>query len=132
MSTRVGTLKPGTVRSIWPVAVVVSVVMLTVAVIAVSLDRGDSGPATTSRVEAPAVATVSGTAANTPSELGGATIPARSGARNSFVRHLPRLGIGDQPTVPTEPIGNNTPSELAGGLQISRAELWARQHVRRG
>jgi hypothetical protein len=133
MSTRVGTLKPTRGRSIWPAAVIVSFVMLTVAVVAVSLDRGAPRPATTPKVEAPAVAIVSGTAANTPSELRGATTAGRQGAGISFVRHVPRYGMGANATESGSPeLGSNTPSELRGGMpQSLRAEIWARQHVRR-
>jgi pectate lyase len=115
MSTRVGTLKPTGGRSIWPAAVVVSIVMLTVAVIAVSLDRGDSAPTTTSTVDNPAVASVSGTAANTPSELRGVTVGGRIGDI-SFVRDVPRRGIATGAAGPaTRPIGA-TPTELSGGM----------------
>ncbi len=133
MSTRVGTLKPTRGRSIWPAAVIVSFVMLTVAVVVVSLDRGEPRPATTSNVVAPAVEIVSGTAANTPSELRGATTAAHEGAGISFVRHVPRYGMGANATASGTPeLGSNTPSELSGGMpQTSRAEIWARQHLRR-
>lgn len=103
MSTRVGTLKPSKGRSIWPIAVVVSVVMLTVAVIALSRDRGEPAPATTTSkvdaqpVEAPAVGVASGiagTAANTPSELRDLATAKRIGAAISFVRHVPQPGSG--------------------------------------
>lgn len=130
MSIGVGTLKPSG-RSIWPAAVVLSVVMLTVAVIAISLDRGDAVPSTTQKVEAPAVAIVSGTAANTPSELRGATTAERSGAGISFVRHVPKREIGSAAAERVTPqLGTNTPSEI-GALMPSKAEIWARQHVRR-
>jgi hypothetical protein len=133
MSTRIGTLKPTRGRSIWPAAFMVSFVMLTIAVVIVSLDRGEPSPATTSRVEAPAVEIVSGTAANTPSELRGATTADRGGAGISFVRHVPRYGIGANATESGSPeLGSNTPSELSGGMsQASRAEIWAREHMRR-
>ena len=131
MSTRVGTLKPTRGRSIWPAAVVLSIVMLTVAVIAVSMDRGNPSPATTSKVEAPVVAIVSGTAANTPSELRGVTVGARTGAGISFVRHVPKREVGaDAAKLATPQLGTNTPSEI-GALLPSKAEIWARQHMRR-
>ena len=129
MSTGVGTLKPARRRSVWPFAVVVTFVMLTVAVIAFSLDRGEPGPAATSKAQAPAVAIASGTAANTPSELRGITSAERLGAGISFVRHVPRRGTDAGAGQTTESIGNNTPSELSGGTSI--AEIRAREHVRR-
>ena len=119
MSTRVGTLKPARSRSIWPAAVVLSIVMLTVAVIAVSLDRGDPGPATTSKVEAPAIAIVSGTAANTPSELRGATIAARSGAGITFVRHIPKRAGGEGAGQPGE--WQRTADSIAASIAAERA-----------
>ena len=133
MSTRVGTLKPSRERSIWPAAVAVSIVMLTVAVIALSLDRGSAAP-TTSKVGAQAVAIATGTAANTPSELRAVTSAERVGAGISFVRHVPRRGIGTSATeAPTQSIGANTPIEISGGIpKTSQAEIWAREHVRRG
>ena len=114
MSTGVGTLKPARRRSVWPFAVVVTFVMLTVAVIAFSVDRGEPAPAATSKAQAPAIA--SGTAANTPSELGAIEVGARTGAGISFVRHVPRRLAGEDATEPsTRPVGA-TPSELSGGM----------------
>lgn len=132
MSTRVGTLKPSRSRSIWPAAVVLSVVMLTVAVIAISLDRGsEAGPATAPKVQAPAAEFVSGTAANTPSELRGITSSERVGAGISFVRHVPKREVGAEAAKPSTPeLGTNTPSEV-GTATTSKAEIWARQHLRR-
>lgn len=132
MSTRVGTLKPSRGRSVWPAAVVLSTVMLTVAVIAVSMDRADTTPANSSIVEAPVGAVVAGTAANTPSELRGATTAERSGAGISFVRHVPRRGIGGDASEHAPGIGANTPSEVTGGMpKTSPAEIRARELIRR-
>ena len=120
MSTGVGTLKQARRRSIWPFAVVLSIAMLTVAVIAVSLDRGEPAPATTSKVQAPAEAPVagiaSGTAANTPSELGAVVAGARPGAGISFVRHVPKRLTGEDASATSAgPVGA-TPTELSGGM----------------
>jgi len=114
MSIGVGTLKPSG-RSIWPAAVVLSVVMLTVAVIAISLDRGSAVPSTTQKVEAPAVAIGSGTAANTPSELRGVTTAERTGAGISFIRHVPKRETGTSTEQP-QTSGATTPTELSGGM----------------
>ena len=130
MSIGVGTLKPRG-RSVWPAAVVLSVVMLTVAVIAVSLDRGGAVPSTTQKVEAPAVPIVAGTAANTPSELSGGvkahgfTVGERGG-QATFTKHVPRRGNDE----PAPQLGTNTPSEI-GAVTTSQAEIWAREHQRR-
>jgi hypothetical protein len=128
MSIGVGTLKPSS-RSIWPAAVVLSVVMLTVAVIAISLDRGDAVPSTTQKVEAPAVAIVSGTAANTPSELRGATTAERSGAGITFVRHVPKREVGAGTEQPQT--SGATPTELSGGMDAKNdfARFGAHQRI---
>jgi hypothetical protein len=116
MSTGVGTLKPARRRSVWPFAVVVTFVMLTVAVIAFSLDRGEPAPAATSKAQAPAVAIASGTAANTPSELRAIEVGTRTGAGISFVRHVPKRLAGEDGSEPsTRPVGA-TPTELSGGM----------------
>jgi len=87
MSTRVGTLRGSQAgRSIWPAAILASLVMLTIAVAAVSLGR-DQAPQTAQRdgTQQNRQAVVGGTAANTPSELSGGST-------------------------------GNTPSELTGGM----------------
>jgi hypothetical protein len=121
MSTKIGTLQaPRTTRSIWPVAVIASLLMLTVGIGAFFLGRDQATPTATvggtddsswiavgvtpamqeAIVAARAAAEVSGelsagtTAANTPSELSG-------GIRHKYV--------GDA-------VGANTPSELSGGV----------------
>ena len=116
MSTGVGTLKQARRRSIWPFAVVLSIVMLTVAVIAVSLDRGEPSPATTSKVQAPVVAIASGTAANTPSELRVVEAGARTGAGISFVRHVPKRLTGEDASATSAGAVGATPTELSGGM----------------
>ena len=131
MSTGVGTLKPARRRAMWPAGVVLAVVMLTVGVIAASMDRETPAPTTTSKVQAPAVAIVSGTAANTPSELRGITSAERVGAGITFVRHVPKREVGAAASKPGTPqLGTNTPSEI-GAVMPSEREIWAREHVRR-
>ena len=126
MSTGVGTLQPTQRRSLWPVAVVLSFVMLTVAVVVFSIDRGGStaqAPAKQAAVEAPAAAIVGGTAANTPSELRGASSVASEGGV-ALTPHVPRRTSGDGPQVS---LGTNTPTEISGGLSITREEIRARE-----
>jgi len=110
MSSRVGTLQGSpTGRSIWPAAVLASLVMLTIAVAAVSLDldQGQQGETmvvgrhvvnTPSELNAQIGGTpktvVGGTSANTPTELSG-------GIRHKFV---------------SDTLGTNTPTELSGGI----------------
>src|SRR5262245_65176185 len=112
MSTRVGTLQPSQKRrSLWPAAVVLTFVMLTVAVVAFSLDRGSQAP------KQNAVRTgisVAGTAANTSSEIrGGITTPEKSGFRG----HAPRHG-GNATEQAADALGTNTPTEISGGLPM--------------
>jgi hypothetical protein len=111
MSTRVGTLQaPRAGGSILLAAFLASLVMLTIAVVAISLDRDQGRQGQTTFVGRHVVSTpselsagivggaeqtfVGGTAANTPSELSG-------GIRHKYV--------GDA-------VGANTPSELSGGM----------------
>ena len=95
MSTRTGTLQaPRATRSIWPAAVIASLLMLSIGIgaFALSRDQATSGPKTVvGRTEQ---TVVGGTAANTPSELSG-------GIRHKFV---------------SETVGTNTPTELTGGI----------------
>jgi hypothetical protein len=64
MSTRIGTLEaPRTTRSIWPAAVVASLLMLTIGIGAFFLGRDQATPTATT--------VVGGTAANTPTEISG-------------------------------------------------------------
>ena len=66
MSTRVGTLQGTSVgRSIWPAAVLVSLVMLAIAVTAISIDRDEGRPGAQTFVGRQVV--------NTPSELSAGT-----------------------------------------------------------
>ncbi len=112
MSTRVGTLRGSRAgRSIWPAAILASLVMLTIAVAAVSLggDRPQPTPQTVSGVEE---TFVGGTAANTPSELRGAPIESNAGGIH-VEPHVPRRAA-EVATGSFE--AGNTPSELSGGL----------------
>ena len=107
MSTGVGTLQGTSAgRSIWPAAVLVSLVMLTIAVAAISIDRDQGRPGAQTVVGRHLVNTpselsagipqtvVGGTASNTPTELSG-------GIRHKFV---------------SETLGTTTPTELSGGI----------------
>jgi len=130
MSTGIGTLQPSQRRSMWPVAVILSFVMLTVAVIVFSIDRGGSTPKAPAKqvaVEAPAAGTVAGTAANTPSELRGATSAAGE-TRVSLHPHVPRRAAGDGPQVT---LGTTTPTEISGGMTMpTQEEIRAREQRR--
>ena len=99
MSTGIGTIQaPRTNRTIWPAAVIASLLMLSIGIgaFALSRDQAASGPKTVvGRTEQ---TVVGGTAANTPSELSG-------GIRHKFG--------GAAPTIVS---GGNTPSELTGGM----------------
>ena len=131
MSTGIGTLQPSQRRSLWPVAVVLSFVMLTVAVIVFSIDRGGSttqAPAKRVAVEVPAAGIAGGTAANTPSELRGIS-SVSSGAQVAITPHVPRRSAGSEG--PQVTLGTNTPSEITGGLSVpTRAEIKAREQRR--
>jgi len=121
MSTRVGTLQaPRAGGSILLAAFLASLVMLTVAVVAISLD-GDTGRQgettfvgrhvvnTPSELSAGTLGGaeqtfVGGTAANAPSETG----------RGIVGRPTPKVASGG--SAPTTFSGGNTPSELSGGV----------------
>ena len=122
MSTGVGTLQKPSRRSLWPAAVVLSFVMLTVAVVVFSIDRGGSStqaPAKQVAVEAAAEAP-----ADTPSELGGAITVHRG--------HVPRPGDGaNAGTQPSEAMGTNTPSEISGGLPLPTPDEIRARELRR-
>jgi hypothetical protein len=133
MSTRVGTLQgSGAGRSIWPAAIVGALVMLTIAVTAVSLIR-DQGSQTAERdVVQNAPSVVGGTAANTPSELSGgivggtAATTAKTAAGSSSIAvgvtpdmHAAIVAARDAAEAQSELSGGttgNTPSELTGGM----------------
>jgi hypothetical protein len=121
MSTKVGTLQaPRAGGSIVLAAFLASLVMLTIAVVAISLDRDQGRQGETTFVGRHVV--------NTPSELSGGIV---GGTEQTFVggtaANTPsetRRGIVGRPTpkaatggsAPTIVSGGNTPSELSGGL----------------
>jgi transcription elongation factor len=121
MSTKVGTLQaPRAGGSIVLAAFLASLVMLTIAVVAISLDRDQGRQGETTFVGRHVVNTpselsggivggteqtfVGGTAANTPSET----------RRGIVGRPTPRVATGGN--TPAIVSGVNTPSELSGGL----------------
>jgi len=122
MSTRVGTLQaPRAGGSILFAAFLASLVMLTIAVVAISVDRDTGRQGETTFV---------GRQVNTPSELSGGI---EGGAEQTFVggtaANTPsetRRGIVGRPTpkvatggnAPTIVSGGNTPSELSGGITV--------------
>ena len=88
MSTRVGTLQGSqTGRSIWPAAILASLVMLTIAIAAVSLGRDQVQPR---QVPQDTQTVVSGTAANTPSELRGGLAESNGRGGVRLTPHVPR------------------------------------------
>jgi hypothetical protein len=121
MSTRVGTLQaPRAGGSILLAAFLASLVMVTIAGVAISLDRDQGRQGETTFVGRHVVNTpselsagivggteqtfVGGTAANTPSETG----------RGIVGRPTPKVATrGNAPAIVS---GGNTPSELSGGL----------------
>ena len=119
MSTRVGTLQaPRAGGSILLAAFLASLVMLTIAVVAISVDRdaGRQGETTfagrhvvttpselSAGIVGGAETFVGGTAANTPSET----------RRGIVGRPTPKAATGEN--APTIVSGGNTPSELSGG-----------------
>ena len=121
MSTKVGTLQaPRAGGSIVLAAFLASLVMLTIAVVAISLDRDQGRQGETTFVGRHVV--------NTPSELSGGIV---GGGEQTFVgdtaANTPsetRRGIAGRPTpkvatggnAPAIVSGGNTPSELSGGL----------------
>jgi hypothetical protein len=116
MSTGIGTLQaPRAGRSIWPAAIIASLVMLTIGLATFMLGRGDAARTTAPDRTVSTPTVVSGTLANTPTELRGAT--AASGvAAVRLAPHVPRRAAG--PATGSSEVGTtgNTPSELNGGL----------------
>jgi hypothetical protein len=110
MSARVGTLQaPRASDSVLLAAFLASLVVLTIAVVAISVDQGRQGETTfvdrhlvnTPSELSPGIVggaeqTIGGTAANTPSELAG-------GIRHKYV---------------SDALGTNTPTEVSGGIII--------------
>lgn len=105
MSSRIGTLDaPRAERATWPVAFVAVLIMLTIAVVAVSMGREEAR-------EPVAQPTVSGTAANTPTEIRAAHVEIE--ATDAIVPHVPRRGADADSVRST---AGNTPSEMSGGF----------------
>ena len=142
MSTRVGTLQGTSAgRSIWPAAVLASLVMLTIAVTAISIDRDEGRPGAQTFVGRHVVNTpselsggivggaeqtfVGGTAANTPSELSAGIV---GGIVGGAATNTPtELSGGIRHKFTGGALGTTTPSELSGGLGNGRpAEIYDR------
>ena len=88
MSTKIGTLQaPRTTRSIWPAAVVVSLLLLTVGIGAYFLGRDQATPTAKTVAGGARPTVVSGTAANTPTEISGGVVGgfAPSAAGSSWI-----------------------------------------------
>jgi hypothetical protein len=115
MSTRVGTLQaPRAGGSILFAAFLASLVMLTIAVVAISVDRDAGRQGETTFVGRQVV--------NTPSELSGGIV---GGAEQTFVggtvANTPtelnaQVGVGRRKTVAGGTLAN-TPTELSGGIR---------------
>jgi hypothetical protein len=122
MSTRVGTLQaPRAGGSILFAAFLASLVMLTIAVVAISVDRDAGRQGETTFVGRQVV--------NTPSELSGGIV---GGAEQTFVggraANTPsELSGGTRHKFAGGALGTTTPSELSGGLGNGRpAEIYDR------
>jgi hypothetical protein len=116
MSTRIGSLEaPRMGRSIWPAAIIASLVMLTIGLATFTLGRGDAARTTAPDRTVSTPTVVSGTQANTPTELRAAT----AGAGVAAVRiapHVPRRAAGTATGSSDVDTAVNTPSELSGGV----------------
>jgi hypothetical protein len=111
MSTGIGTLQaPRRNRSIWPAAVIASLLMLSIGIGAFFLARDEATPPPKSAVSE-TEQIVGGTAANTPTELSGGVVGA---APPTFVDGLAGTA-------------GNTPSELSGGYV---PDVFDRSHQR--
>jgi len=125
MSTRVGTLQGTSAgRSIWPAAVLASLVMLTIAVTAISINLDEGRPGAQTFVGRQVV--------NTPSELSGGivggtaatTIKVSAGSSSIAVGVTPDMqaaivasrNAADAQSELSGGTANNTPSELTGGM----------------
>jgi hypothetical protein len=134
MSTKIGTLQaPRTTRSIWPAAVIASLLLLTVGIGAFFLGRDQATPA--------AKTVVDGSAADTPTQIIGGTagsswidvgmtpamqeaiVAARGAAEVSgelsarTTANTPsELSGGIRHKYVGDAVGANTPSELSGGM----------------
>jgi hypothetical protein len=125
MSTRVGTLQGTSAgRSIWPAAVLASLVMLTIAVTAISINRDEGRPGAQTFVGRQVV--------NTPSELSGGivggtaatTLGTSAGSSSIAIGVTPAMqaaifasrNAADAQSELSGGTANNTPSELTGGM----------------
>ena len=132
MRTRIGTLQAPRSRSIWPVAVVASLLMLTIGIGAFFVGR-DQGTQTPKTVVGGAESTVvHGTAANTPTEINGGVVGGVATSQAGVTAGSSSLAVAARPAVmaaiiaarnaadadPAEVGGTtgNTPSELSGGM----------------
>jgi hypothetical protein len=114
MSTKIGTLQaPRTTRSIWPAAVIASLLLLTVGVGAYFLGR-DQATRTATTV-------VGGTAADTPTQIiGGAAgsswigVGVTPAMQEAIVASRDAAGVSGELSAGTT---TNTPSELSGGVR---------------
>jgi hypothetical protein len=96
MSTKIGTLQaPRTTRSIWPVAVIVSLLLLTAGIGAYFLGRDQAAPTSKTVAGSAQPTVVSGTAANTSTEISGGVAGgfAPSAAGSSWI------GVGVTPAM---------------------------------
>jgi hypothetical protein len=126
----------------WPVAVLALLVVMTVAIIATTMslgvDRTNARFVGRHVVNTPTElsggvieGTVSGTAANTPSELRAITVGTRTGAGISFNRHVPRPEIGAGAGRQTEAAAVDSAAEWPRSADaIAAAERYDR-HQRR-
>jgi hypothetical protein len=138
MSTRVGTLQaPRAGGSILLAAFLASIVIMTMAVVAISLDRNQGRPGETTFVGRHVVNTpselnagvvagaeqtiVGGTAANTPSELNAQIRGGRPGtvAGGTLANTPTELSGGIRHKFASDPLGTNTPTELSGVIMVN-------------
>jgi hypothetical protein len=129
MSTGIGTLQaPRTSRSIWPAAVIASMVMLTIGLATFMLGRGDAARTTAQDRPVSAPTVVSGTLANTPTELRAATAGAGVAAVG-IAPHVPRRAA--ETATGSSEVGTtgNTPSEINGGLTPIGAARASHQRI---
>ena len=125
MSIGVGTLQPKTriIRPVWVAGLLAVIVALTVAGIVTNSGDDPSREATGTQTA------VSGTAANTPSELRAATtVVDETTLANTPVEvrpHVPRRAANADGVSASS---GNTPSELSGGL--SAMERYARHQLK--
>ena len=125
MSIGIGTLQPKTriVRPVWVAALVAIILALTVAVVVTNSGDEPVRESTGTQTE------VSGTAANTPSELRAATTgvdeTTLANTPSEVRPHVPRRAANAESVSGSS---GNTPSELSGGL--SAMERYSRHQLR--